>query len=175
MPYPFYQQAYQPNYQNYFPVGYQPLQQPVQQQTMQSSQQAQSYQPMQMNTSGIIWVDNEKEAALFPVGPNAAVALWESSGKRAYMKKADATGKPIMTVYDLVERTDNNQDSNNATDEKSVSYAKEEDLKTLVSAVKGLDGIIGSMKADIDSLKTDFYGIQGKKRIVKKQETETDE
>lgn len=172
MGYPYsYQTPYQ---QNYFPVGYQPMYQQGYQQpapTVQQTQQ-QSFSP---NPSGILWVSGLMEAQAYPLAPNSAVALWEKSGKTIFLKQADATGKPSMTVYDLVERTDSNQNSNNATDEKSVSYAREEDLQTIVGAVKGIDGIIGSMKADIDSLKTDFYGIQGRKRIVKKQETETDE
>ena len=172
--YPYYNQGYFNQYpmNGYYPQIFQ--QQTAQQAQPQMPQMQQGFAQNPMS-SGIIWVDDEREAALFPVGPNAAAALWEKSGKRAYMKKADATGKPTMTVYDLVERTDGNQDSGNVAEEKTVSYAREEDLKTLVGAVKGLDSIIGNMKADIDSLKSDFYGIQGRKRIVKKQEPDTDE
>ena len=168
MAYPY----FQPQYANYFPANYQPYQ-PVQQPVQQTQpQMQQNYQPVQMNTNGIIWVDNEKEAALFPVGPNNAVALWESSGKRAYMKKADATGKPIMTVYDLVERSEMAQNESGKQGDNLPVYALKSDLSAIVEAVKGMDGLIASIKGDVDSLKSDVYGIAGRKKTVKKQEAE---
>lgn len=170
-PYQSYQNPYQ---QGYYPVYQQPqYQQPVQQPVMQ-----QQTQPIQqpVYSNGIIWVGNEREAEMFPVGPNAAVALWESSGKRAYMKKADATGKPTMTVYDLVERPENAADSPEKADGKTDEYARKSDLAAVVGVVKSFDELIGSLRADIDTMKGDMYGIAGKKKPKKPVEvTEDDE
>lgn len=173
MAYPY---NYQPNYQNYFPVGYQPVQQNYQQPTMQQpvQQPQQSYSPA-INQSGIIWISGLQEAQMFPVGPNSAAALWQKDGKTIYLKQADATGRPTLTVYDLVERTETPQDSGNNGDNKSPNFATKDELSAVVNAIKGYAETISSMKSDVDSLKTDFYGIQGRKRVVKKQDVEADE
>ena len=62
------------------------------------------YFPQQQPSSTILWVDDNKEAALYPVAPNAAVALFEKGGKRVYLKQADASGRPTMTAYNVVEQ-----------------------------------------------------------------------
>ena len=64
-------------------------------------------QPQSQQPSGgqsIIWVPNEKAANEFIVAPNNAVTLWDMNAPVVYVKKADASGKPSMTTYDLVER-----------------------------------------------------------------------
>lgn len=169
-PYQSYQNPYQ---QGYYPMYQQPqYQQPIQ----QVPQNVQTQQPVQptVYSNGIIWVGNEHEAEMFPVGPNNAVALWESSGKRAYMKKADATGKPTMTVYDLVERSEA-VESNEKPDGKTDEYAKKSDLAAVVGVVKGFDELLGSLKSDIDTMKSDMYGIAGKKKAKKPVEVVEDD
>ena len=152
MAYPYYQVPYQPPV--YQPPVYQP---PVYQQTSQQIQQQ----------TGIMWVDDEREAALFPIAPNNAVALWEKSGKRAYMKKADATGKPTMTVYDLVERAENASDGQKDADGRITSYATKDELSAVVGVVKGFDEAMSGIKADIETMKGDLYGVAGKRRVKK--------
>lgn len=149
MAYPFYQNPYQ----QYFPATYQP---PVQPQTATTTQ------------SGIIWVSGAQEAAMYPIAPNNAVALWDRGGSVIYLKQADATGKPSMTIYDLVERKENS-----AADkpEPAEEYAKKTDLVAVAGTVKSVNEIIASIRADIDALKGDMYGIAGKKRPVKKPES----
>lgn len=87
MAYPYYQ-PYQ-----YFP-------QPVPDQLAQLRQQYQ-----QQAAPSIVWVQSEMEAANYPVAPNNAVTLWDSNSPVVYLKQADASGKPSMKTYDLVERT----------------------------------------------------------------------
>lgn len=62
-------------------------------------------QPQQSGGQSIIWVPNEKAANEFIVAPNNAVTLWDMNAPVVYVKKADASGKPTMTTYDLVERS----------------------------------------------------------------------
>ena len=62
----------------FFSSTYQPIQ-PVYQPTFQNYPQ-QNYTPQNIPQSGIIWVSGEQEAQSYPVGPNAAVALWDSNG-----------------------------------------------------------------------------------------------
>ena len=54
--------------------------------------------------SSLIWVGSFYEAQNYPVAPNNAVALWDSSAPAIYVKQADASGRPTIKAYDLVER-----------------------------------------------------------------------
>ena len=113
---------------------------------------------------------------MYPVAPNNAVALWENSGKTIFLKQADATGKPTMHVYDLVERTETvSTASDPQADKSSVPYATKEDLGKVVGVVKGIDDVISTMKNDIEAMKGDMYGIAGKKKPVKKAEVQEDD
>ncbi len=67
----------------------------------QPAPQMPAYQPQNQS---IIWVPNEQAANDFIVAPNNAVTLWDMNAPVVYVKKADASGKPSMTTYDLVER-----------------------------------------------------------------------
>ena len=78
-------------------MAYFPYQNPYFPQTYLQSQQTQQ--------SGIIWVTSEVEAQSFPVAPNNAVALWDSSRPSVYVKQADASGRPSIKIYDLTERS----------------------------------------------------------------------
>lgn len=89
-------------YNYYQPMGYQMYGAPQMQQMQNGSQIQPQIQPAQQ--ASIIWVDGYNEAAMYPVAPNAAVALWDKAAPAIYLKRADATGKPSMQIYDLVER-----------------------------------------------------------------------
>ena len=82
------------------------LMQMRQQQMMQPMQQPMS-QPVQQNPiaqGGVQWVSGEQEARGYLIAPNSAVALWDSTAPTVYLKQADASGKPTLKIYDLVER-----------------------------------------------------------------------
>ena len=83
------------------PIYSQPISQPMQEPMMRPQYQPQ-YQPQQ--NQSIIWVPNEKAANDYIVAPNNAVTLWDMNAPVVYVKKADASGKPDMKTYDLVER-----------------------------------------------------------------------
>lgn len=171
MPYPY---TYQNPYQSYYPANYQPVyQQGYQQPTQQAQPQIpqQSFSPA-INQSGIIWISGLQEAQMFPCGPNSAVALWQKDGKTIYLKQADATGRPTLTVYDLVERTETPQDSGNSGDSKLPAYATKDELGVVVGAVKDYSEALSNIKNEIETMKGDLYGVAGRKRVVKKQEAE---
>lgn len=90
------------------PIYNQPpmMQEPMMRPQYQPAPQYPTPQPQSQQSGGqsIIWVPNEKAASDFIVAPNNAVALWDINVPVVYVKKADASGKPIMTTYDLVER-----------------------------------------------------------------------
>lgn len=88
------------------PIG-QPMQEPMMRPQYQPAPQMQQYplQPQQQSQNqSIIWIPNEQAANDFIVAPNNAVTLWDMNAPVVYVKKADASGKPSMTTYDLVER-----------------------------------------------------------------------
>lgn len=116
----------------FFSSTYQPIQ-PMYQPTFQNIPQ-QNYTPQNIPQSGIIWVSGEQEAQSYPVGPNAAVALWDSNGRTVYFKQADASGKPILRVYDLTERA---QGASSTQDVKLPDYATKDELAAAVDALKG--------------------------------------
>lgn len=90
------------------PIGQpisQPMQEPMMRPQYQPAPQMPTYQPQQQpQNQSIIWVPNEQAANDFIVAPNNAVTLWDMNAPVVYVKKADASGKPAMTTYDLVER-----------------------------------------------------------------------
>ena len=97
-----------PNYPYYGYQPYQPYQPPMADQLMQLRQN--QYQPNmqqvpQQQSPSIVWVQNEMEAANYLVAPNSAITLWDSNSPVVYLKQADASGKPSMKIYDLVERS----------------------------------------------------------------------
>lgn len=171
MAYPFYPNYTYPNYpQQNYPVY-------AQQSYTPQNYTQQNYQTNPVvNQSGIIWISGLQEAQMYPIAPNNAVSLWEKSGKTIYLKSADATGKPTLRVYDLVERSETASDGVSSSDGKLPTYATKDDLAAVVGAVKGMDDVIGAIRSDVDAMKGDMYGIAGKKRPAKKTaEVEEDE
>ena len=84
---------------------------------------------------GIVWVQNEMEAANYLVAPNSAVTLWDSNSPVVYLKQADASGKPSMKIYDLVERTQRPVQTSSAP---PVEYATKEELAALAARLDAL-------------------------------------
>lgn len=134
MPYP-----YMPSYQPY------PYQPPMMDQLSQlragqyqpMPQQMPQVQPQQAQASGqsMVWVSGEAEAMAYLVAPNSAVALWDSNAPTIYLKQADASGKPSIKVYDLVERTSGGR---MAQAPQGVEFATKADLEALAARVDAL-------------------------------------
>ena len=115
-------------YNYYQPMGYTPMynQQPLPQPQPQ-------IQPQAYANTGIVWVADYNEAAMYPIAPNAAVALWDKNAPCIYLKRADATGKPFLQVYDLVERKE--QPRNTSAEPR---YATQDALEQLSRTVDGI-------------------------------------
>lgn len=137
---------------NYFPTAYQyaPYAQPqIQQTQMQQPQIQQNFNPQ----SSIQWVRNSQEAAMYPVAPNNAVALWDSGSPVIYLKQADASGKPTMKTYDLVERAEMPQETQKSPEGSLSNFATKSELEALAGAVRGFDGALATLREELDSLK----------------------
>lgn len=129
-----------PNYPYYY-QPYQPYQPPMADQLMQLRQN--QYQPNmqqvpQQQSPSIVWVQNEMEATNYLVAPNSAVTLWDSNAPVVYLKQADASGKPSMKIYDLVERT---QRPVQAPQVPAVEYAPLSRLEALEARLNELTAV----------------------------------
>ena len=69
------------------------------------------------------------------MAPNSAVTLWDSNAPVVYLKQADASGKPSMKIYDLVER---NQRPVQAPQVPAVEYAPLSRLEALEARLDAL-------------------------------------
>lgn len=115
------------------------LMQMRQQQMMQPMQQPMS-QPVQQNPiaqGGVQWVNGEQEARGYLIAPNSAVALWDSSAPTVYLKQSDASGKPTLKIYDLVERVETPR---TASQEKGVEFVTRKEFDALAALVGELKG-----------------------------------
>lgn len=101
--------------------------------------------PMAQN--GVQWVSGEQEARNWMIAPNAAVALWDSSAPTVYLKKADASGKPSLTIYDLVERAETPRTAPTAD---PVKFVTREEFDALAAVVDGMKGKKKMKEADAD-------------------------
>lgn len=128
--------GYQP-YQMYQPPMADQLMQLRQNQYQPNMQQA----PQQQPSPSIVWVQNEMEAANYLVAPNSAVTLWDSNAPVVYLKQADASGKPSMKIYDLVERTQR------PVQTPAVEYAPLSRLEALEARLNELTAVKESSKA----------------------------
>lgn len=122
----------------YFPTTYQPYQMYQQPQYQQPAQQ----QPQ----TSIIWVSGEQEAQSYPVAPNNAVALWDSNGAAIYLKQADASGKPSIKAFDLVERTQSASAGVSPAGGKDAPFATKSELDALAGSVEALKGDLAKIR-----------------------------
>lgn len=131
-------------YPSYY-TPYQPYQPPMPDQLAQL--RAGQYQPMQpppqqpqQGNAQIVWVPGGQAAFEYPVAPNSAVALWDSTAPVIYLKQADASGKPATKIYDLVERNAAAPPASSAAAVQTpvVEYATKEDLVALEARVEAL-------------------------------------
>lgn len=129
--------AFNPYYQNpYYP---QPmpdnLMQMRQQQMMQPAPPPVPQNPVA--TGGVQWVSSEQEARGYLIAPNSAVALWDSTAPTVYLKQADASGKPTLKIYDLVERTETAPNAPQKPGAEFVTREEFDRLAALVGEIKG--------------------------------------
>ena len=129
--------SFNPYYQNpYYP---QPmpdnLMQMRQQQMMQPAPPPVPQNPVA--TGGVQWVSSEQEARGYLIAPNSAVARWDSSAPTVYLKQSDASGKPTLKIYDLVERAETPRI---APQEKGVEFVTRKEFDALAALVGEIKG-----------------------------------
>lgn len=132
--------AYTPYTPLYQPYTYQPI------------------QPIQNQQQNMIWVRNAQEAAMYPVAPNNAVCLWDSGASTIYLKQADASGRPSMKTYDLVERIEQPVETKIEKMDKSIDYATKSELTALAGVVKDINKVVEEVRKEITELKENEDG-----------------
>ena len=132
--------AFNPYFNPYYPQPMQDNLAQLRQQQMQAMPpQIPQIPPMQnpVPQGGVQWVAGRPEAENWLIAPNSAIALWDSTAPVVYLKQADASGKPTLKIYDLVERTET---APNAPQKQGVEFVTREEfnrLATLVGELKG--------------------------------------
>ena len=106
---------YQPNYGYQYPYyGTQPpmadnlaqLRMNANQMQNAAASQPMPQQPMQQQSSQIIWVSGEAGAKSYLVAPGNTVMLLDAENSVFYLKSADASGMPLpLRIFDYKERT----------------------------------------------------------------------
>nr|DAO22480.1 MAG TPA: hypothetical protein [Caudoviricetes sp.]DAZ35107.1 MAG TPA: hypothetical protein [Caudoviricetes sp.] len=86
---------------------------------------------------GVQWVSGEQEARNWMIAPNAAVTLWDSTAPTVYLKQADASGRPTLKIYDLVERA---EAPRTAPQEKGVEFVTRKEFDALAALVSEMKG-----------------------------------
>lgn len=118
----------------YFPQGYQPAYYPQVQQPQMQAQQA---------STDIKWVQGEAGAKSYMVAPNTSVTLWDSEAHTIYIKSANASGMPSMTIIDYTIR-------NEASPGKAVlaesDFARQSDVDYLKEQIEALKAKFGEME-----------------------------
>lgn len=141
----------------YTPYGWQnpyyppPMQDNLMQMRQMQQPQMQPQMPQALQNpvaqSGVQWVSGEQEARNWMIAPNAAVALWDSTAPTVYLKQADASGKPSLKIYDLVERS---QTPRTASTADPVKFVTREEFDALAAVVDGMKGKKKVKEADTD-------------------------
>ena len=116
---------YQPNYGYQYPYyGSQPPKQDTKAQLRMNANQMPNAvvqppmptQPMQQQSSQIIWVSGEAGAKSYLVAPGNTVMLLDAENSVFYLKSADASGMPLpLRIFDYKERTTTAQQAFNGS------------------------------------------------------------
>lgn len=117
-------------YGNYY--GYQPMQN---QMPAYQPQQIPQTAPQPSGQNGMIWVSSYADVQQYLVAPNSAVTLWDTTAPVVYVKQADASGRPFVKIYDLVERSE----APTRQTENTGKFATAEEVSALAERVNALE------------------------------------
>lgn len=127
--------AYLQQYQQQMPQTPQQIPQQMPQDQMQPI--AQTQQPTQVLSQGILWVQGEAGAKSYLVAPGARVLLLDSEGSKFYIKSVDQMGMPTMHTYEYKE-VFQNQMPPVVAEVKEPEYATHEDVEYLKKQIEEL-------------------------------------
>lgn len=85
-----------------------------------------------------IWVSNYNEVTDYLVAPNCSVDLWHINGNTMYTKQADASGKPTIKEYEVIERTTAPKTPLNGVQNSGVEYVTRDEFNALAAEIEAL-------------------------------------
>lgn len=95
--------------------------------------------PAQNNQSSLIWVQGIEAAKSYMVAPNNTVLLMDSESQKFYLKSSDASGMPMLRVFEYSEIAQNVQ--NKPVESPAVdlsSYATKAELDAFRDEIQGI-------------------------------------
>ena len=135
---------YQPNYGYQYPYyGSQPHMQDNLAQLRMNANQMQNAvvqppmpsQPVQQQSSQIIWVSGEAGAKSYLVAPGNTVMLLDAENSVFYLKSADASGMPLpLRIFDYKERQNTPTSDFSDLDDKFVTRKEFDELKASIAS-----------------------------------------
>ena len=167
---------FQPGFQTQPMMQQAPMQQPPQ---MTAPQNVQAQTMPQIQNGGFVTVRSEADARNYPVAPGMSVTFKHETQPFCYTKTMgfNQFEAPRFEKFRLVKEDDEPQaQQTEGKEQESPSYATQEDLGKVVGVVQGLNDLIGNIKSDVESMKSDMYGIAGqKKKPARKSEAIDDD
>lgn len=169
MAFPYYQ-TYQPQYPQYFPNNYQPMQQqtynPV-------ANQSGNNQPV---NGGLVTVRSEAEARAYPVAPGTSVTFKNENAPYCYTKTMGFSQleAPKFERFRLV-REDAEEATTDDVNSAKSEYAPKSDINILAAAIQSMQKDYESLKAELESARADIDYVMTKRSASKpKKEIDTD-
>ena len=152
-------------YQNPYMVQYQA--QPTQQAHPVQNQQNYAQPQNQIQNGGLVTVPSEEVARNYPVALGTSVTFKHETAPYCYTKTMSFSqfDAPKFEKFRIVKEDD--VPAEEAKEAPVVSYATKEDLGAVVAAMNGLDEMLSHVKGDIETIKTDMYGMAGRKKSKK--------
>ena len=147
-------------YNNGFQMPY-PYYQPMQMMPPQPVQNIQ--QPVAQG--GFVRVRDENEARMYPVAPGQSVTFVNENSPYCYTKTVNMgqLDRPIFEKYRLVKEEEN----------PMPDASQKPDVPGVDLSVYALSSDLDAIRLELESIKSDLYGIAGKKKA--KKEAVTDE
>lgn len=158
---------YQPQYQQPMPVMQQPVQQQVPQQQQPTQPQLQPQQSYHQN--GFVRVRDENEARMYPVAPGNSITFVNENAPYCYTKTVNMgqLDRPIFEKYRLVREDDGPAQPETAH--------KPAEAPPIDLSKYALASDLESFRAEIETIKSDLYGLAGKKKAATQKDAAGDE
>ena len=108
--------------------------------------------PVQNNQSSLIWVQGIEAAKSYMVAPNNTVLLMDSESQKFYLKSSDASGMPMLRVFEYTEIAQNSP--NKPIESPAVdlsSYATKAEFDAFRDEIQGLLKNVAKKEVIVDA------------------------
>lgn len=162
------QMYYQPQY-NPQPMQVMPQQPMTQQMQPQAATQPQLQLQQSYQQNGFVRVRDENEARMYPVAPGNSITFVNENAPYCYTKTVNMgqLDRPIFEKYRLVREDDGPAQPETAH--------KPAEAPPIDLSKYALASDLESFRAEIETIKSDLYGLAGKKKAAIKKDAAGDE